>query len=133
MTAVYVGWTGRGNLGDDAIAEALLHHIPDVASWHVPTDPTAFAGRLLAGAGVGARRRSVLLGGGTVVGRRNWRLLLTATPFTFPDHVSTLKPFSANVRNVTAIIDDSPVLMCAEDGEQHARQDHHRALPHQER
>lgn len=79
MTAVYVGWTGRGNLGDDAIADALLHHIPDVAPWHVPTDPTAFAGRLLAGASVGARRRSVLLGGGTVVGRRNWRMLLTAT------------------------------------------------------
>jgi len=79
MTAVYVGWTGRGNLGDDAIADALLHHIPDVAPWHVPTDPTAFAARLLAGAGVGARRRSVLLGGGTVVGRRNWRMLLAAT------------------------------------------------------
>ncbi|EWM12914.1 polysaccharide pyruvyl transferase family protein [Kutzneria sp. 744] len=78
-TAVYVGWTGRGNLGDDAIADALLHHIPGVAPWHVPTDPTAFAGRLLAGAGVGARRRTVLLGGGTVVGRRNWRMLLAAT------------------------------------------------------
>jgi polysaccharide pyruvyl transferase WcaK-like protein len=78
-TAVYVGWTGRGNLGDDAIADALLNHIPGVAPWHVPTDPTAFAGRLLAGAAVGARRRSVLLGGGTVVGRRNWRILLSAT------------------------------------------------------
>ncbi|MFC0434422.1 polysaccharide pyruvyl transferase family protein [Kutzneria buriramensis] len=78
-TAVYVGWTGRGNLGDDAIADALLQHIPGVAPWHVPTDPTAFAARLLAGAGVGARRRTVLLGGGTVVGRRNWRLLLAAT------------------------------------------------------
>ena len=79
MTAVYVGWTGRGNLGDDAIADALLHHIPGVAPWHVPTDPTAFAARLMAGAAVGARRRTVLLGGGTVVGRRNWRLLLAAT------------------------------------------------------
>lgn len=84
--AVYVGWTRRGNLGDDAIADALIRHVPGVEPWHVPMDPVGFAARLLAGAGVGARRRTVLLGGGTVVGRRNWRLLLTATSRTLARH-----------------------------------------------
>jgi polysaccharide pyruvyl transferase WcaK-like protein len=77
--ALYVGWTGQGNLGDDAIADALLPHLPGVASWHVPHDPLGFARAALREGLFGSTRRSVLLGGGTVIGRRNWRLLLTAT------------------------------------------------------
>jgi polysaccharide pyruvyl transferase WcaK-like protein len=76
---VYVGWTGHGNLGDDAIADALLPHLPAVEPWHVPHDPKAFARRVLGGGLRGAGDRAVLVGGGTVVGRRNWRLLLEAT------------------------------------------------------
>jgi len=76
---VYVGWTGHGNLGDDAIADALLPHLPTVEPWHVPHDPKAFARRVLAGGFRRAGDRAVLVGGGTVVGRRNWRLLLETT------------------------------------------------------
>jgi len=76
---LYVGWTGQGNLGDDAIAEALLPRLPAVEPWHVPHDPAGFARQVLSGAALGAVNRAVLVGGGTVVGRRNWRLLLTAT------------------------------------------------------
>lgn len=79
LGAVYVGWTGRGNLGDDAIADALIPRFPNVEPWHVPMDPAGFVRRVASGGTVGAGRRTVLLGGGTVVGRRNWRLLLTAT------------------------------------------------------
>ena len=76
---LYVGWTGQGNLGDDAIAESLLPHLPAVEPWHVPHDPAGFARQVLGGGARGAAGRAVLVGGGTVVGRRNWRLLLTAT------------------------------------------------------
>ncbi|WP_284740049.1 polysaccharide pyruvyl transferase family protein [Amycolatopsis sp. RTGN1] len=76
---LYVGWTGHGNLGDDAIADALLPHLPAVEPWHVPHDPKAFAHRVLRGGLRGAGDRAVLVGGGTVVGRRNWRLLLEAS------------------------------------------------------
>lgn len=76
MNVLYVGWTGQHNLGDDAIADALIPHVPGVAPWHVPHDPLGFARKVLR---EGVARRTVLLGGGTVIGRRNWRLLLTAT------------------------------------------------------
>ncbi|GAA3523435.1 polysaccharide pyruvyl transferase family protein [Amycolatopsis ultiminotia] len=76
---LYVGWTGQGNLGDDAIADALLPRLTGVESWHAPHDPAALARRILDGGARGSGARAVLVGGGTVVGRRNWRLLLTAT------------------------------------------------------
>jgi polysaccharide pyruvyl transferase WcaK-like protein len=76
---LYVGWTGHGNLGDDAIADALLPQLPAVEPWHVPHDPKEFARRVLGGGLHGSGDRAVLVGGGTVVGRRNWRLLLQAT------------------------------------------------------
>jgi len=76
---LYVGWTGRGNLGDDAIADALTPRLSNVERWHVPTDVSAFARRIAAGGMVGSGERALLLGGGTVIGRRNWRMLLRAT------------------------------------------------------
>ncbi|WP_020674170.1 polysaccharide pyruvyl transferase family protein [Amycolatopsis nigrescens] len=76
---LYVGWTGQGNLGDDAIADALLPRLSTVEPWQVPHDPAGFARRVLGGGLIGAGGRAVLVGGGTVVGRRNWRLLLSAT------------------------------------------------------
>lgn len=76
---LYVGWTGQHNLGDDAIAEAVIPHLPGIAPWHVPHDPPGFARKALREGLFGTTRRTVLLGGGTVIGRRNWRLLLTAT------------------------------------------------------
>lgn len=78
-TILYVGWTGQGNLGDDAIADALTPRLPNVEPWHVPVDLTGFARRVLAGGLRGAGARTLLLGGGTVIGRRNWRILLTTT------------------------------------------------------
>jgi polysaccharide pyruvyl transferase WcaK-like protein len=79
MKVLYVGWTGQQNLGDDAIADALVPHVPGIEPWHVPHDPLGFARKALTEGPFGRGRRTVLLGGGTVIGRRNWRLLLTAT------------------------------------------------------
>lgn len=79
MSVLYVGWTGQHNLGDDAIADALIPHVPGIEPWHVPHDPAGFARKALSEGLFGNTKRTVLLGGGTVIGRRNWRLLLTAT------------------------------------------------------
>jgi polysaccharide pyruvyl transferase WcaK-like protein len=77
-TVGYLGWQGHDNLGDDAIAEVLATAL-DVDLVPVPTAPVALA-RLAT-----ARRRRtdlaplrLLLGGGTVIGRGNWRLPVLA-------------------------------------------------------
>ncbi len=72
MKLAYVGWVGFGNLGDDAIAEAVLPPLsPDevVYAAHGPAD-------LRRVIGTGARQRHLLLGGGTAIGRRNWRAIM---------------------------------------------------------
>ncbi len=73
MRFAYVGWVGFGNLGDDAIAEALLGQLrPDevVYAAHALKDLPHAVGR------GGAGDRHLLLGGGTAIGRRNWRTVL---------------------------------------------------------
>jgi polysaccharide pyruvyl transferase WcaK-like protein len=78
-TLLYVGWTGQRNLGDDAIADALIPRLPAVEPVHAPYTLSDFARRVASGGAFGGARRAVLLGGGTAIGRRNWRLVLTAT------------------------------------------------------
>lgn len=74
MKLTYVGWVGFGNLGDDAIAEAVLTPLqPEevVYAAHGPSDLPRVIGP-------GARHRHLLLGGGTAIGRRNWRAIINA-------------------------------------------------------
>jgi polysaccharide pyruvyl transferase WcaK-like protein len=74
MRLTYVGWVGFGNLGDDAIAEAVLPPLePEevVYAAHGPADLR----RVIR---PGASHRYLLLGGGTAVGRRNWRAVVNA-------------------------------------------------------
>lgn len=78
-TLLYVGWTGQRNLGDDAIADALIPRLSAVEPVHAPYTLSDFARRVASGGARGGGRRAVLLGGGTAIGRRNWRLVLTAT------------------------------------------------------
>ena len=75
---LYVGWTGQRNLGDDAIADALIPRLGMVEPEHAPYRLADFAGRVVGGGLRGSGRRALLLGGGTAIGRRNWRLVLTA-------------------------------------------------------
>ncbi|HEX3784315.1 MAG TPA: polysaccharide pyruvyl transferase family protein [Pseudonocardiaceae bacterium] len=74
---LYVGWTGQRNLGDDAIADALIPRLGVVEQAHAPYRLADFARRVAGGGVLGSAHRALLLGGGTAIGRRNWRLVLT--------------------------------------------------------
>ncbi len=77
-TLLYVGWTGQRNLGDDAIADALIRRLGVVEQTHAPYQLADLAKRVAGGALAGSGLRALLLGGGTAIGRRNWRMVLTA-------------------------------------------------------
>jgi polysaccharide pyruvyl transferase WcaK-like protein len=73
----YLGWAGRGNLGDDAIQQALESAVPGVAFTDLPLYPAETARFVIAPSGARQIRNAVLLlGGGTVIGRSNWRVHL---------------------------------------------------------
>jgi polysaccharide pyruvyl transferase WcaK-like protein len=73
-TIGYLGWTGYGNMGDEAIHQALLESLPSLDFVPVPLGPAA---ALRASNRVRVLRHSpLLLGGGTVLGRRIWRFHL---------------------------------------------------------
>lgn len=100
----YLGWIGFGNMGDEAIHRALVAALPDIEL--VPLPLGVRAGLRSVRHIASYRGTAVLLGGGTVVGRRIWRvhlaqaLLLTGGParmvgagvedpsFTRPGHLS---------------------------------------------
>jgi hypothetical protein len=72
----YVGWHGRRNLGDDAIYDAVRLQLGGATFLDLPNLPRE---RLLAAAtGLNRRLRrgALVVGGGTVIGRRNWRSLI---------------------------------------------------------
>ncbi len=77
-TLLYVGWTGQRNLGDDAIADAVITRLGVVEDGHAPYEMVDLAKRAAGGALAGSARRALLLGGGTAIGRRNWRWVLAA-------------------------------------------------------
>jgi len=68
----YLGWHSRGNVGDDAIHDGVIASMPGVSIVDIPLYPRDFV------KGLGNLKRlgaSIpFLGGGTCVGRRNWRL-----------------------------------------------------------
>jgi polysaccharide pyruvyl transferase WcaK-like protein len=72
----YVGWAGRQNLGDDAIHAALRARLEPAALVDVPLYPAEVAGFVVNGHRAELRHARPLLGGGTVIGRWNWRVHL---------------------------------------------------------
>jgi Uncharacterized conserved protein len=72
----YVGWSGRGNLGDDAIFEAVRSRLVPADLVEVPLYPKEIGTFLARGARAELRTARPLLGGGTVIGRMNWRVHL---------------------------------------------------------
>lgn len=79
-TVAYLGWHGLGNLGDDAIYDAVRGQLPGVTFLDLPRLPhqliyaTATAAM---GFNRSLRRSRQVVGGGTLVGRSQWRLLVT--------------------------------------------------------
>ncbi len=79
----YIGWTGHNNLGDDAIAVALREALAPAHMVDVPLYPRDIARSLGSSTRQNLRGAYPLLGGGTVIGRANWRLHVnTAFAFT---------------------------------------------------
>jgi hypothetical protein len=75
----YLGWSGNGNLGDDALHEVVANLLPGTAFVSVAHTIGGVAGHLLAGDVRGRATRPLVLGGGTAVGRANWRAVLAVS------------------------------------------------------
>jgi polysaccharide pyruvyl transferase WcaK-like protein len=72
----YVGWHRRGNLGDDAMYDAVRSQLPEATFVDLPFFPdeaVTAAARGLNRSLQRSSRAAQILGGGTVVGRRPWR------------------------------------------------------------
>ena len=69
----YLGWHGRGNLGDDAIYDAVHGQIPAARFVDIPRFPIEVIASYATGLDRTLRRSTLVVGGGTVVGRRPWR------------------------------------------------------------
>jgi polysaccharide pyruvyl transferase WcaK-like protein len=69
----YLGWHGRGNLGDDAIYDAVRSQLPGAAFLDLPRFPYEIIRAAATGLNRSLRRSTQVVGGGTIVGRRDWR------------------------------------------------------------
>src|ERR1700753_365583 len=77
-TVGYLGWSGHGNMGDDAIRLAIEEALPQLDLLRLPRARRGFSQRAVDGCLGKGGTHSLLLGGGTPLGRRNWRLPLAA-------------------------------------------------------
>jgi polysaccharide pyruvyl transferase WcaK-like protein len=73
----YVGWHGRNNLGDDAIYDAVRSQLPGATFVDMPCLPHEMIRAVATGLNRSLRRSTQVLGGGTLIGRRFWRRLVT--------------------------------------------------------
>jgi len=72
----YLGWHGRGNLGDDAIYDAVRSQLPGATFLDMPCYPQEMIRPVATGLNRSLRRSTQVVGGGTLVGRRSWRRLV---------------------------------------------------------
>ncbi|MGV0041566.1 polysaccharide pyruvyl transferase family protein [Mycobacterium colombiense] len=78
-TVAYLGWHGLGNLGDDAIYDAVRGQLRGATFLDLPRLPHQLIyATVTAAMGLNRslRRSSQVVGGGTLVGRSQWRLLV---------------------------------------------------------
>ena len=73
----YLGWHGRGNLGDDAIYDVVRSQLPGATFVDMPCLPNEMIRAVATGLNRSLRRSTQVLGGGTLMGRRFWRRLVT--------------------------------------------------------
>lgn len=76
VTFGYLGWSGRGNLGDDAIHEAIEQAFPQARFEEVSMYPKRLARAVKEGRISHLRNAAPFITGGTSIGRMNWRLEL---------------------------------------------------------
>ncbi|WP_462188177.1 MULTISPECIES: polysaccharide pyruvyl transferase family protein [unclassified Frankia] len=76
VALAYLGYAGRGNLGDDAIELVYKRALPGVLIAPLPLYPGDVPVHLRARRRLSFQDSSLLLGGGTVIGRKNWRVHL---------------------------------------------------------
>ncbi|MDF1897520.1 polysaccharide pyruvyl transferase family protein [Mycolicibacterium smegmatis] len=69
----YLGWHGRGNLGDDAIYDAVCAQLPGAGFVDLPVLPGERLRAVVSGRNRLLRRSAQVIGGGTLIGRRHWR------------------------------------------------------------
>ena len=73
----YLGWHGRGNLGDDAIYDVVRSQLPGATFVDMPRLPNEMIRAVATGLNRSLRRVTQVLGGGTLIGRRFWSRLVT--------------------------------------------------------
>ncbi|WP_175616198.1 polysaccharide pyruvyl transferase family protein, partial [Mycobacterium sp. GA-1841] len=71
----YLGWHGRGNLGDDAIYQAVCGQLSGARFVDLPVLSRERLQAVLTGQSRLLRRAAQVVGGGTLIGRRHWRRL----------------------------------------------------------
>jgi polysaccharide pyruvyl transferase WcaK-like protein len=69
----YLGWHGKGNLGDDAIYEAVRSQLPGATFLDIPRVARERIYALATGLNRSLRHSTQVVGGGTLIGRRRWR------------------------------------------------------------
>ena len=72
----YLGWHGKSNLGDDAIYDAVRSQLPGATFIDMPRLPNEMIRAFATGLNRSLRRSRQVVGGGTLVGRRHWRILI---------------------------------------------------------
>ncbi|WP_157517297.1 polysaccharide pyruvyl transferase family protein [Mycobacterium sp. MS1601] len=71
----YLGWHHKGNIGDDAIYDAVRLQLAEAEFVDMPRFPSEMIRSTTTGLSKSLRRSVHVLGGGTLVGRRHWRRL----------------------------------------------------------
>lgn len=72
----YLGWHGRGNLGDDAIYDAVRLQLPEATFLDLPRFPLEVIRARATGLNRSLRNGVQVMGGGTLVGTRYFRRLV---------------------------------------------------------
>lgn len=74
----YLGWHGKGNLGDDAIYDAVRSQLPEATFLDLPRFPHEWIRARATGFTKSWRQSTQVVGGGTLVGRKHWRRLISS-------------------------------------------------------
>jgi polysaccharide pyruvyl transferase WcaK-like protein len=84
----YLGWHGRGNVGDDAIYDAVRAQLPGAVFVDFPHHPHEQIYAAATGLNPWMRRSSFLIGGGTLAGRIYFRKLVNRALGVIGDNAS---------------------------------------------